>query len=166
MHRSNDLPPECKTFISFEPLLEDLYPERHDILFQQVDWIIIGAQTGRDKVIPQLDWVKKLVLAADNWGLPVFMKDSLIEIVGEKNMRRDYPPELMRKTMSRKLRSKLYCQCNGCKRVLKKSEMTALLTRTARGEAVRQFAYLCESCMKDISDKWEITSAVNKKMEE
>ncbi|MCD8150562.1 MAG: phage Gp37/Gp68 family protein [Clostridiales bacterium] len=167
MSRFNSLPAGCKTFISFEPLLEDLYPERHNILFRQVDWIIIGAQTGRqaDKVIPQFEWVKKLVLAADERGVPVFMKDSLIEIVGEKNMRRDYPTQLMTKTMSQKLHNKLYGRCNVCGEMLKKSEMTALLARSARGKTPKQFAYLCKSCMKDICNKWGIPQE-NKKMED
>ncbi len=163
----NRLPAMCKTFVSFEPLLEDLHPERHNILFRQVDWIIIGAQTGRqaDKVIPQFEWIKKLVLAADDRGVPVFMKDSLIEIVGEKNMRRDYPAELMKKTMSRKVHDKLYGKCNICGKTMKKSDMTALLTRSGRGKPVKQFAYLCKDCMEGISYQWGIIPE-NKKTED
>lgn len=103
MDRFDYLPAFCKTFISFEPLLEDLHPAEYNILFHQVNWIIIGAQTGRnkDKVIPDFEWIKKLVLEADTTGIPIFMKDSLIPIVGEENMRREYPKELQRKTSTK-----------------------------------------------------------------
>jgi protein gp37 len=50
MSRFNCLPAFCNTFVSMEPILEDLRPENHDILFRQVDWIILGAETGRRKV--------------------------------------------------------------------------------------------------------------------
>lgn len=50
-------------------------------------------------------------------GIPIFMKDSLIDIVGEKNMRRDFPEELKKKTISKKLRKEHcgYVQCAGRK---------------------------------------------------
>ena len=49
-------------------------------------WIIIGAETGhrKEKVIPEFEWIKRIVVEADYNGIPVFMKDSLIPIVGEK----------------------------------------------------------------------------------
>lgn len=151
MDSFNCLPAGCKTFVSFEPLLEDLYPERHNILFRQVDWIIIGAQTGRmaDKVIPQSEWIKKLLLEADNRGVPVFMKDSLIEIVGEENMRREFPEQLQRSVISPKMEAKMYDACAKCKTRLKKSDMITLLARSRRGEQPKQFGFMCKECFKE-----------------
>ena len=59
-------------------------------------WIIIGAETGnrKGKVVPERARVEAICAAADAGGVPVFMKDSLIPIMGEEGMRRDRPAEL------------------------------------------------------------------------
>lgn len=90
--RFNYLPAGGRVFVSIEPLLGDI-ATKHNIMFRQVDWVIIGAETGRNKnkIVPEIEWIKNIVLEADNFGIPVFMKDSLIPIVGEKNMRREFP---------------------------------------------------------------------------
>jgi protein gp37 len=64
-------------FISFEPLLGD--PEIPDEVFENIDWIIIGAETGnrKGKVHPRREWIAKLLNAADTHLLPVYMKDNL-----------------------------------------------------------------------------------------
>lgn len=150
MRKFNSLPAGCKTFVSMEPILEDLNPEHHNILFRQVDWIIIGAETGRkrDKTVPTWDWIKRIVIQADMEGVPVFMKDSLIEVVGEDNMRRDYPLQLRKKTISPKMKQKLYDTCSECKAHSKKSEMITLLARSRRGEQPKQFGFMCKDCFK------------------
>lgn len=82
------------TFISIEPLLGDISPyEDWDDLIMHVDWVIIGAETGnrKDKVIPQKAWIDSIVKDCTYNDIPVFMKDSLIPIVGEENMRREFP---------------------------------------------------------------------------
>jgi len=81
------------TFLSIEPLLTDFKELETAFSKTSVKWIIIGAETGnrKNKVIPKKEWVYNICRAADKAGLPVFMKDSLIPIVGEKNMRREFP---------------------------------------------------------------------------
>lgn len=88
------------TFLSVEPLL-------HEFRFNEgirntafARWVIIGAETGRrkNKVIPDLKWVDAICQSCDLEGVPVFMKDSLIPIVGEENMRRDFPERLEART--------------------------------------------------------------------
>ena len=79
------------TFVSIEPLTE-----RMDVglgSFGGDEWIIIGAETGnrKGKVIPEKEWVDTICAAADLTHAAVFMKDSLIPIVGEENMRREFP---------------------------------------------------------------------------
>lgn len=152
--RFNYLPAFCKTFVSIEPLLGDIV-EKHNVMFQQVQWVIIGAQTGRekDKVVPKWEWIKKIVHEADINGIPVFMKDSLIPIVGEKNMRREFPKELQRKTVSRKMRNKLYSTCAGCKAYLQKREMITLLARSKRGEQPKQFGFMCKNCFQKFCEE-------------
>ena len=79
------------TFVSIEPLTE-----RMDVglgSFGGDQWIIIGAETGqrKEKVVPEKEWVDTICAAADLTRAAVFMKDSLIPIVGEENMRRELP---------------------------------------------------------------------------
>lgn len=84
------------TFISMEPLLEDISPYEdweELIYYKYVDWVIIGAETGnrKNKVVPPKKWIDNIVEDCDFNDISVFMKDSLIPIVGEENMRREFP---------------------------------------------------------------------------
>ena len=83
--------PSDNTFISIEPLLE--YMDVGLGSFGSSRWVIIGAETGnrKNKVKPKKEWVETICKAADITRMAVFMKDSLIPIVGEENMRREFP---------------------------------------------------------------------------
>lgn len=147
----NQLPAFCNTFVSIEPILEELKPKEHNVMFQQVKWIIIGAETGRqkDKVIPDTEWIRDIVAEADKSGVPVYMKDSLVSIVGEENMRREFPKQLQKSKLSPKMAKKLFDVCTKCGTRLKKSNMIALLARKKRGEQPRQFGFMCWDCFAD-----------------
>lgn len=153
MDKFNYLPAHCKTFINMDPILEDLEPERSKPLFQYVDWIILGAETGKNKVITQWNWIKGIVLQADNAGCPVFMRDSLIDIVGEKNMRREFPQQLKSKIISRKRHNKLYDSCSSCKEQMKKNEMITMLARSNCGEQPKQLGLVCRECFGTFSSE-------------
>lgn len=150
MRRIKYLPLHKNTFISFEPLLEDVFPELYGYILKRLGWIIIGAQTGRrkDKVVPDTEWINKLVRQADIAKIPVFMKDSLIPIVGEHGMRREFPEQLQHSTMSPKMEAKTYDICAECKVRLKKRDMVTLLARSRRGEQPKQFGFMCRECFK------------------
>lgn len=94
---------EHKTFWSIEPIHAPF-----QIKDKSPDWIIIGAETGyrKEKVIPQREWILDISDWCREAGIPIFMKDSLIPIIGEENMRREYPKELQRKTISGKMKKK------------------------------------------------------------
>lgn len=149
IERISYLPDLENRFVSIEPLLEDIYPEKHRLI-NRLDWIIIGAETGRskDKVIPEFEWIKKIVVKADSEGIPVFMKDNLIPVVGEKNMRREFPEQLRHSKMeiSPKMKKRLFDVCAECKVHLKKSDMITLLARSKRGEQPKQFGFMCKDC--------------------
>lgn len=151
MRRIKYLPLHKNTFISFEPLLEDVFPEVFGYILKRLGWIIIGAQTGRrkDKVVPDAEWISKLVRQADIAKIPVFMKDSLIPIVGEHSMRREFPEQLQHSTMSPKMEAKTYDICAECKVRLKKRDMVTLLARSRRGEQSKQFGFMCRGCFKE-----------------
>jgi protein gp37 len=79
------------TFLSIEPLLEPLGVGIGS--FGGAKWIIIGAETGNraGKVKPESAWIENIIEAAKLTQAAVFMKDSLVPIVGEVNMRREFP---------------------------------------------------------------------------
>ncbi len=82
------------TFLSAEPILGD-FPFGKVLPCDFMDWVIIGAMTGpgSKKHQPTPETVFNIATAID----PVFMKDSLIPIVGEENMRREFPWEVKEK---------------------------------------------------------------------
>ena len=82
-----------RTFISIEPLLEP-FKEFH---IRGVDWVIIGAETGRrkDKVVPERKWIEDIVNECRKADIPVFMKSSLSEVWGEPLVQ-EFPKELKR----------------------------------------------------------------------
>ena len=93
----NQLPAFCNTFVSIEPILEDLKPEKHNVMFRQVKWVIIGAETGRrkNKVVPKRKWIEDIVNECRKKNVPVFMKSSLADIWGEPLIQ-EFPKELKR----------------------------------------------------------------------
>jgi len=139
------------SFISVEPLLEDLSTGLFNInCWPAAGWVIIGAETGRrkDKVVPQKEWINKILLHCDKYKIPVFMKDSLIPIIGEENMRQEFPQQLQHSEVSPKLKKKLYGNCASCEEHLKKSQMITLLARSQRGEQPKQFGFMCKDCFR------------------
>ena len=77
-----------------EPIFEDL----GTLNLEKIDWIVIGAETGpaKDKVVPEKRWIMNIVKQADEYGIPVSMKDSLEEIVGKENFRSDLPKSFVK----------------------------------------------------------------------
>ena len=75
------------TFLSIEPMLapfKDLEDDGKPAA-SYVDWIIVGAETGnrKNKVVPKREWITELVECARKSNTPVFMKESLREIMGD-----------------------------------------------------------------------------------
>lgn len=89
-----ELNSKAKVFLSIEPILEDISEELTNMIVDfGVNWVIIGAETGnrKDKVVPKKEWINKIISLCEENSTPVFMKDSLIPIVGKENMIRDLP---------------------------------------------------------------------------
>ena len=63
---------------------------------------------------------------ADYYHIPVFMKDSLIPIVGEEGMRREYPEQLQIKAYSEKLTRRLFSECAECGKPFRRDTMVTL----------------------------------------
>ena len=76
-------------FINIEPMLEEMetdewYVDCYGACGPIGKAIIVGAETGKrkGKVTPQKEWIYKLVEYADDNGIPIFMKKSLLKIMG------------------------------------------------------------------------------------
>ena len=148
--------PGGNSFICIEPILEKPRFLGNDIKI--CDWIIVGAETGNRKgrVIPTIEWINKITDYADRVGIPVFMKDSLIEIMGSENMRQEFPEKLKHKERSKKVRERLEGDCAKCKVHMYKNEMIAIAARSKRGEMPKQLCHMCPNCFRDFCDSLEI----------
>lgn len=84
--------PEKNRFVSFEPLLYDIGAH---IGSTGAQWHIIGAETGnrKGKVATQREWVEHIVEYSDKNHIPVFMKESLRDLMGD-GFRQEFPWEV------------------------------------------------------------------------
>ena len=139
--------PEHHSFVSIEPILEDVgehlqgYPPI-------ADWVIIGAETGnrKGKVTPEKEWIGKIVAHCDKFNIPVFMKESLRAIVGDENMRQEYPSQLLHKEISEKNKKRLIAPCSKCGKKMRKSEMYSILAKKQRKESAISIGNICQDC--------------------
>jgi len=91
-------------FLSIEPIHEKIKLTKIDLIgayvdavngkeyhmfgggnFRKVHWVIVGAESGNRKgmVIPKREWIEGLVEQCKAAGVPVFMKESLRELMGQ-----------------------------------------------------------------------------------
>lgn len=84
------------TFVSVEPILRDYSGEIRGMCDTFAQWVIVGAETGRrkGKVVPEKEWIEAIIKTCIESNIALFMKDSLIPIVGEENMFRELPWEI------------------------------------------------------------------------
>ncbi len=155
------LPAGHRKFVSIEPLMEDIEPENNYLMFRCVDWVIIGAETGRrkGKTVPEWEWIRKILLEAGKNGVPVFMKDSLVPVAGEGNMCREFPAQLKNSGISPKMQEKLYGICCMCKARMRKSSMVTLLARVKRGKQPKQYGFMCRECFSSFCDSARLESS-------
>lgn len=85
-------PSGAKRFYSIEPILEPIRLPLNNIPKKNVQWVIVGAETGnrKDKVVPERDWIIDLKNQCMELGIPIFMKESLAELMG-KDFIQEYP---------------------------------------------------------------------------
>lgn len=84
----------CKahTFVSIEPIMGDFDQQG---ITNNVDWVIVGAETGNraGKIVPERRWIENLAKLCDIAGTPLFMKDSLRELMGS-DFHQEFPWEV------------------------------------------------------------------------
>ena len=66
--------PQVKTWISFEPLIGPIdLTTGHYIPFP-FDWVVVGAESGPNRRLCDLQWVRNIVWQCGKAGVPVFVK--------------------------------------------------------------------------------------------
>ena len=77
--------------VTFEPLFDD--PGTVDL--SGINWIVVGTMTGAQsrKIHTEPEWAWSLTDQADKLGIPVFMKEDLVSIIGDENMIQEMPEE-------------------------------------------------------------------------
>ena len=80
--------------VTFEPLFDDI----GTVDLAGIEWIVIGTETGRrkGKAVSRPEWVWSLTQQAHRLGIPVFMKEDLLPILGEEQMVQEFPPAFCR----------------------------------------------------------------------
>ena len=75
--------------MTFEPMFDDI----GQVDLAGIEWIVIGTETGRrkGKTVSKPEWVWSLADQAHTLGIPVFMKEDLVPIMGEENMVQELP---------------------------------------------------------------------------
>lgn len=82
-------------FLSIEPMLSDFEPGVIDQDATGIKWVIVGAETGnrKGKISPQKVWVEHIAQTCKASGIPLFMKDSLRELMGD-DFKQEFPWEV------------------------------------------------------------------------
>ena len=80
--------------VTFEPMFDDV----GQVDLTGIEWIVIGTETGRrkGKAVSKPQWVWNLTGQAHDLGIPVFMKEDLLPIMGEEQMVQELPPAFCR----------------------------------------------------------------------
>ena len=100
----------------------------------------------------------EIVRVADMFGIPVFMKDSLIPIVGEDNMRRAFPKGLQVEKSTVKTRG----TCMKCGTPSIKKHMVTLSGKMGRDGSAHTVGQMCRECLEewlrdlgqDVPEEW------------
>lgn len=79
-------------FCSIEPIHERFECVGLDNENKMADWLIIGAETGNslEKISPKKEWIDEISEYASRAGIPIFMKKSVRELMGE-DFKQEYP---------------------------------------------------------------------------
>lgn len=78
-------------FVAFEPLFGGL----GSIDLEGIGWVVIGTETGnrKGKITAEKAWVLNIARQAKVKNIPVFMKETLLDIVGEEDMLQELPKD-------------------------------------------------------------------------
>lgn len=89
------LPPWQNRFVSIEPLLRNLSRAEAMEIAATNEWVIVGVETGnrKEKVVPEKAWIDNIATVCAELGKPIFMKDSLRDLMGD-DFKQEFPWEV------------------------------------------------------------------------
>ena len=97
MGKIAQLPEGFHRFVCFEPILDRMHAKELPGLLRQIDWVIIGAETGqsRSKATPRKEWITEIVDACRQNNIPVHLKDSSeLAVIWGKDLIQERPAQL------------------------------------------------------------------------
>lgn len=144
--------PGKNAFVAIEPLLGEIKGAELGFMIDSVEWVIIGAQTGYRAPKPKSVWVQRIVEAAQKKGKPVFMLDSLKDVV-EGKLLKEFPEQLQERRLSDKMYAKMYACCNVCGETDLKAKLIGLSARMPSNGQIKQapskqYAHMCKQCFE------------------
>lgn len=88
-------------WVSIEPIRERIETDEDQFMEfnpytgskrKRWEWVVIGAETGnsKNKVAPKREWIDDIATACADYGTPVFMKESLRELMGS-DFKQEFP---------------------------------------------------------------------------
>ncbi len=82
-----------KRAISVEPYQKRMGIGRIETIASNYDWIIVGAESGngKNKVIPEKEWIDDIIKVCNFMGTPLFLKNSLYELYPDLTVIREFP---------------------------------------------------------------------------
>lgn len=91
------------SWLSIEPIRERIATDENQFMEvepytvcerKRWEWVVIGAETenSKHKTVPKREWVEEIVKVCKEYGTPVFMKESLQELMGA-DFRQEVPWE-------------------------------------------------------------------------
>ena len=81
--------------VTCQPIIYEIV----EIDFAGIDWVVIGTETGhrKGKVDSRPEWVLHIADQAKAQGIPVFMKEDLLLIMGEERMIQELPEQFIKR---------------------------------------------------------------------
>jgi protein gp37 len=88
VHDLHKAVPHNLKYVNIEPI-----HERIDFWFSKTDWLIVGAETGhrKGKIIPDPAWIQALIDNARAEGIPCFIKNNVVDVLGEEYRIQEFP---------------------------------------------------------------------------
>lgn len=88
-------------WVSIEPIRERIETDEDQFMEfnpytgserKRWEWVVIGAETGnsKNKVAPKREWIDDIATACADYGTPVFMKESLRDLMGD-DFKQEFP---------------------------------------------------------------------------
>ena len=157
-YRLHELPKlkEARVFVNFSPLIGPVTDDLKSAFQEkQISWGIIGEMRGyaMKKIKTERSWVERIASEAESLGIPVFMMDSIGDLMGD-DFRQEYPPDLEKRELSEEMRCRLEADCFMCGKHGDKREMFSVGFRPFESHpSAAYIGFVCRDCVNELAVK-------------